>query len=211
MRTHDSGRRRGANLIEFALVSLVLVPLVFGGISLGLRLGTHIETTHVARDAAHMYARGVDFSKPHNQQVLFNLGQPFALAARTGKAVVLLSQVRYITDDDCLAAARGACGNRRRHVVVHRLVFGNAALTASRLASPRAALVGAGGSIGAVDYLNDTSVVLPAAVENAMFTAPGYELARGELAYVVECFHPASETALFGLGSNGGVYSRAIF
>jgi hypothetical protein len=203
-------RRRGANLLEFALVSIVLIPLVFGGISLGMRLGTYIQTTHISRDAAHMYARGVDFSKAANQAVLFSLGESFSLAGRTGRAVVILSQIRYVTDDDC-RAIRGACGNRRRHVVTHRLVFGDGSLGASRLATPRDGLTGADGSIGSGNYLNDSSVVLPTLVEDALFTSTGFVLARGEVAYAVETFTPAQETNLFGLSNNGGVYSRAIF
>ena len=201
---------RGANLLEFGLVMVVLLPLVFGAIALGMRIGTQIQTTHLARDVAHMYARGVDFSKPANQDLLYTLGQAFALARSTGKGTVVLSQVRKIYDADCLAAG-GRCGNRGRHVVVHRLIFGNASLMTSRLATPTARLMNAAGGIGSSDYTRDTSVALNNTITTALFDGPGYVLAYGEVAYLVETFTPADALAMFGASGTGGVYSRATF
>lgn len=209
MRPHAQ-QRRGANLLEFGLVMVVLLPLVFGAIALGMRIGTQIQTTHLARDIAHMYARGVDFSKTTNQDLLYNLGQSFQLARSTGKGTVVLSQVRKIYDADCLAAG-GACGNRGRHVVVHRLVFGDASLMASRLATPAARLIGATGAIAAANYTRDTSVALNNTITTAIFDGAGYDLAYGEVAYLVETFTPADALQMFGAAGNGGVYSRAIF
>jgi hypothetical protein len=203
-------RERGANLLEFGLVMVVLLPLVFGAIALGMRIGTQIQTTHLARDAAHMYARGVDFSKSTNQDLLYNLGQAFHLARNTGKGTVVFSQVRKVHDADCLAVG-GACGNRGRHVVVHRLVFGDASLMTSRLATPASHLVGPGGVIGNTGYVRDPSTALHSTITRALFDGTGYDLAYGEVAYVVETFTPADALQMFGTAGTGGVYSRAIF
>jgi hypothetical protein len=202
--------RRGANLLEFGLVMVVLVPLVFGAIALGMRIGTNIQTTHLARDIAHMYARGVDFSKAPNQELLYSLGASFHLERTAGQGTVVLSQVRRIHEEDCLAAG-GRCGNRDRHVVVHRLVFGDDAMMSSRLAMPDRRLPGATGMIASRDYTRDSSVALNDTVAAALFTTPGYELAYGEVAYVVETFTPADALRMFGSTGTGGVYSRAIF
>jgi hypothetical protein len=203
-------RRRGANLLEFGLVMVVLLPLVFGAIALGMRIGTHIQTTHLARDIAHMYARGVDFSKTANQDLLYQLGQSFQLARNTGNGTVVLSQVRKIDDADCLAAG-GTCGNRGRHVVVHRLVFGDSRLMTSRLASPANRIVGPTGLIAAANYTRDASAALNNSITTALFDGTAYNLAHGEVAYVVETFTPADALAMFGASGTGGVYSRAIF
>ena len=202
--------RRGANLLEFGLVSIVLIPLVFGAISIGMRLGTNIQSTQVARDVCHMYARGIDFSKPANQDVLFTLAQPFRVAATAGNGVVILSQVRKVYPADC-ATIRGGCGNNGRHVVVHRLVFGDARLTNSRLASPRSGIVSRGGAIAPDDFLRDATTALNTTITTELFDRTSLNLTRGEVAYVVETFTPAHETEMFGAVGTGGVYSRAIF
>jgi Flp pilus assembly protein TadG len=210
MRVHPKHSQRGANLLEFGLVSVVLIPLIFGAISLGMRLGTHIQTTQLARDACHMYARGLDFSKPANQDVLYTLGHSFGLGNGTGNAVVVLSQVRKVYPADC-ATIRGGCGNRDRHVVTHRIVLGDARLSASRLATPRPGIVSRTGTIATDDFLRDGTVALNAAMTTELFDRTGFNLSRGEVAYVVETFTPARETEMFGWVGTGGVYSRAIF
>jgi hypothetical protein len=210
MRVHLKRSERGTNLIEFGLVSLVMIPLVFGAISLGLRLGTNIQTTQLARDTCHMYARGLDFSKPANQDVLYTLGQPFHMGNGTGNAVVILSQVRKVYPADC-AAIRGGCGNRDRHVVTHRIVLGDGRLGASRLATPRPGIINRTGTIATNDFLRDGTAALNAAMTTELFDRTGFNLLRGEVAYVVETFTPARETEMFGWAGTGGVYSRAIF
>lgn len=210
MRIHLKRSQRGANLLEFGLVSVVLIPLIFGAISLGMRLGTHIQTTQLARDACHMYARGIDFSKPANQDVLYTLGQQFRLGDGTGNAAVILSQVRKVYPADCVGVP-GGCGNRGRHVVTHRIVLGDARLTTSRLAAPRAGIVSRTGTIATNDFLRDGTVALNTAMTTELFDRTGFDLSRGEVAYVVETFTPARETEMFGWVGTGGVYSRAIF
>lgn len=210
MRAQRQRRERGANLIEFGLVSVVLIPLIFGAISLGMRLGTHIQATQVARDAGHMYARGLDFSKRSNEDLLLTLAQPFRMTARGGNGVIIMSQVRLVHAADCTGVRTG-CGNRGRHVVTHRLVFGDDRLTNSRLATPRSGLPGSNGSIATNDFLRDATVALPATLSAELFTRTGFDLARGEVAYVVETFTPARETEMFGWVGTGGVYTRAIF
>ena len=210
MKAYRHRAERGVNLIEFALVSIVLIPLIFGAISLGMRLGTHIQATQLARDAGHMYARGLDFSKRSNQDVLLTLAQPFRMTAAGGNGVMMLSQVRLVYPADC-AGLRTGCGNRGRHVVTHRLVFGDARLTSSRLATPGPGLSGLNGSIATNDFLRDATVALPTTLSTELFTRTGFDLARGEVAYVVETFTPARETEMFGWVGTGGVYTRAIF
>ena len=202
--------QRGVNLIEFGLVSMFLIPVVFGAISLGMRIGTNIQTTQLSRDACHMYARGLDFSKPANQDVLITLGRPFGLTVNGGNAVVILSQVRKVYPADC-AAMRGGCGNSGRHVVTHRIVLGATGLTASRLATPSQGIVSRTGTIATNDFLRDGTVALNATMTTELFARTGFDLSRGEVAYVVETFTPARETEMFGWVGTGGVYSRAIF
>jgi hypothetical protein len=47
-------RQRGNELIEFALVATLLLPLLFGTVVVGLNLGRSIQVTQVSRDTGHM-------------------------------------------------------------------------------------------------------------------------------------------------------------
>lgn len=209
MRCYRRRSERGANLLEFGLVSVVMIPLIFGAISLGMRLGTNIQTTQLARDACHMYARGIDFSKTANQDVVYTLAHSFGMVPGGGKAVVILSQVRKVYPADC--AGHGGCGNNGRHVVTHRIVLGNSSLAASRLATPSPGLIKPNGSIATNHFLQHASVALNSAMTTELFDRTHFDLLRGEVAYVVETFTPAHETEMFGWVGTGGVYSRAIF
>src|ERR1035441_6478821 len=75
-------RRRlgGSACIEFAFVVMVLVPLFLGTGAAGINMILTLQTIQVARDAGHMYARGLDFSQPGNKTILANLGQTLGLS-----------------------------------------------------------------------------------------------------------------------------------
>lgn len=53
-----AGGRRGAALVEFALILPLLVLLVFGMIDFGLLLSDHLALNQTAREAARIYAVG---------------------------------------------------------------------------------------------------------------------------------------------------------
>jgi hypothetical protein len=65
---------RGASIVEFSFVMLVLVPLLLGTTGVGINMVSSLQTIQLARDAGHMFSRGVDFSKPGYQQILIGLG-----------------------------------------------------------------------------------------------------------------------------------------
>ena len=55
-------RQRGSAALEFALVIMAAVPLLFGTVAMGVTMGRGIQAIQVTRDVAHMYALGVDFT-----------------------------------------------------------------------------------------------------------------------------------------------------
>lgn len=98
MRGNNRKRQRGNQVIEFALCSVLLVPLFLGTVVLGMRLGRSIQVTQVARDTAHMYARFVDFSKAGNQDLVVRIASGLKMTRTGGNGVVILSQVMRIGD-----------------------------------------------------------------------------------------------------------------
>ena len=59
--------QRGGSSIEFAFIVLTLVPLLLGTGATGVNMIRTLQTAQLARDAGHMFARGVDFSLTRKQ------------------------------------------------------------------------------------------------------------------------------------------------
>ena len=136
MKQQDS---RGVSSIEFAFSMLVILPLLLGTGVTGANMIRTLQTTQLARDAGHMYGRGLDFSQPGNQTILQDLGANVGLTDSTGNAVVILSKVTYVDKPACaaqgLADASGnptsACVNYQHWVFAQRIQLGNTAVRGS--------------------------------------------------------------------------------
>lgn len=152
------GRQRGHALIEFALVSVILVPLFVGMAGVGINLTRSVTVSQVVRDAGLMYARFVDFTLPSNKDILKRLaiGTGFETDG-TGRGVLIFTKVTYIDDAACTAASLSgsACTNRGFYVMTQRVVVGNSGLRASEYGSPNPMLLDAKGNVS--NYIKETS------------------------------------------------------
>jgi hypothetical protein len=194
---------RGSELIEFALVTSCLLPVLFGTIVVGLNLGRSIQVSQVGRDTGHMYARSVDFSDVNNQNLVVRLAEGLNITQAGGSGVVILSTITYISQQDCTAAglSTAACTNMNQPVFTHRVVIGNRALRASSFGTPKPALVDSKGKVS--NYMTDLTT-----------RAVGFQgvltLQSGEYAYLCEVFVRSSDYGLPGYESTG-VYARSVF
>jgi len=136
---------RGAACIEFAFITMLLVPLLLGTGAAGINMITTLQTIQLARDAGHMYARGLDFSQPGNQTILANVGSTLGLSTTlgSGSAVVILSKLTYVDDAACTAAGAvdshgnpSRCTNLGKWVFTQRLEIGNSSVRTSNIGSP---------------------------------------------------------------------------
>ena len=136
---------RGAACIEFAFITMLLVPLLLGTGAAGINMITTLQTIQLARDAGHMYARGLDFSQPGNQTILANVGSTLGLSTTlgSGSAVVILSKLTYVDDAACSAAGAvdshgnpSGCTNLGKWVFTQRLEIGNSSVRTSNIGSP---------------------------------------------------------------------------
>jgi len=136
---------RGAACIEFAFITMLLVPLLLGTGAAGINMITTLQTIQLARDAGHMYARGLDFSQPGNQTSLANVGSTLGLSTTlgSGSAVVILSKLTYVDDAACTAAGAvdshgnpSGCTNLGKWVFTQRLEIGNSSVRTSNIGSP---------------------------------------------------------------------------
>ena len=132
--------------MEFAFGMLVLLPLFLGTGVTGINMIRSLQTVQLARDAGHMYARGVDFSEPGNQTILVNLGSNLGLSSTSGQgtAVVILSALTYVDKNACAAVGAvdgsgnptSACTNYTKWVFTQRLEIGNTSIRTSNYGSP---------------------------------------------------------------------------
>jgi hypothetical protein len=137
--------KRGISTLEFAFVLLTLIPLLLGTGVVGINMIRTLQTIQLARDAGHMFARGVDFSQPGNQTILGNIGGSLGLSttAGSGSAVVILSAITYVDKNLCTdaGAVDGSgnplnCTNFNKWVFTQRLLIGNSAIRQSNIGAP---------------------------------------------------------------------------
>jgi hypothetical protein len=219
--------KRGVAIVEFSFSMLLLVPLLIGTTATGLNLIRTLSTVQLARDAGHMYARGVDFSQPGNKTILATVGSSVNLSTTNGQgsAVVILSTIAYVDKAFCASAGKVdgsgnplGCTNYRKWVFTQRITIGQTAIRTSSFGSP----VTTGGNPVTVDSttgaisLNDQATnagdvatfsvgINPYALVNG--TVSG--LPSGEVIYVSES--ASSGMALPPFVPSGLVYSYAMF
>jgi hypothetical protein len=146
----------GNTFVELAFLVPILVSLYVGVFQVGIRLAKELALAQVTRDAASMYARGVDFSTvtPSNQALLSRLGtllqwpQTSALKA-TDPGVVYFSRIMFI-DSTCNGLAssdsKGRACNKNSWVFLNTVVVGNTGLHGSNFGAPPACAHSGSGS-----------------------------------------------------------------
>lgn len=124
----------GVATIEFALTSLVWLPLILGTLFYGAELIRAMQAVQVARDTGSMYARGVDFSptNTNNQALIARLGRELDLRVAGGSGVIILTTIQFISQNECNVLPRTVpCTNILRWVVTQRSTIGNTSLKQS--------------------------------------------------------------------------------
>lgn len=199
-------RQRGNSIIEFALVSMFLVPLLLGTVNVGMNLTRAVQVNQVSRDAGHMFARFVDFSLDNNQNIIVRLAYGLGMERTSGNGRVTLTRVMQIGDIECAAGGLdvGQCTNYGLPVITQQIVIGDNTKRSSNLGEPPAYMLDSQGEVSAADYLADVRT-----------RASGFgqilTLGAGEMAYVSEAYFEAPEFDFPGFMENTSVYARTIF
>jgi len=221
-------RVSGVSIVEFSFVLLVLLPLFLGTIEVGLNMVGTLQTVQLARDAAHMYARGVDFTLVGNRQIIVKLGQTIGLSTSTGagqgNALVILSQLKYIDKAQCNAYglpndAGGnpiGCTNLTKWVFAQRITLGNTSMRMSTFGSPitsgpNGVTIASDGTISLGDQVQNSNDVAtftgvnPYSVVNGTVTG----LPSGQVLYLTEA--EAIGFKMSPYASSPMTYSYGIF
>jgi hypothetical protein len=193
-------------MVEFALVISFAMPLLLYSFELGFTLSRSIQVRTVNRDAGSMFVRNIDFSLPANQQILLRISKGLGITLTGGNGVVILSQVMYAGDNECLAGGlqpyAASCPNHGQYVFLKRFVIGNAGMRSSYFGTPSADVVATDGSISVADYLTDASCV--ATGFGAFLTMTG-----GAMSYLSETYQVSASLSLPGISA--GTYARNFF
>ncbi|MCP5113580.1 MAG: pilus assembly protein [bacterium] len=204
MRSTRRQNQKGNTIIEFALVSMLLIPLMLGTVNVGMNLSRSIQVTQVSRDAGHMYVRFVDFSLDGNKDIIVRLAHGLGMTRDGGNGTVLLSKILFVGELECEAGGLTVeqCPNFNYPVITQRQTIGNTSLQSSAIGEPDANLLDAEGNVA--NYLTEASArsdtfnnILP--------------LESGEFAYVSEAAFASPEYDFPGFFENTSSYARTIF
>ena len=225
-------RQRGQEIIEFAFVALLFVPMFLGMFVTGMNLIMSIQANNMVRNLGDMYIHGADFSTYAYRQLAQRMGTGLNLqmpsfsgnvqsnTGSTGNGIIRITEVMYIgktTDPNCVAAGAGSCTNHDSFVFIQRIVFGNSSLATqypSSMGDPTGATISAQGSVS--NYVTDATAKLPSGGQAAVValwqtTANGQApLTDGQVFYAAEGYF---QTPSFNLGNSisQGVSVRSFF
>jgi TadE-like protein len=213
--------QRGSTLIEFAIVTPCLLLLFFGTIGLGIMMGRYVQAVQVARDVAHMYANGVDFTQATNRNIVTQqLASGVGMTDAGGSGTVILSKVVTVYQTDCDAAGL-TCTNLGLPVFTQRITIGQSALRPGDFGSPSSTILDAAGNIDPLVYItNSNSSVrtsgFEATLDDAVQRATGSAASppaqpQGDTAYVVEVYFQYPDIGFLGWSTASGAYARFIF
>ena len=224
MNTARKHSQRGGSMMEFVLITLLMIPMTLGVGALGYNMILVQETAQLAREAGYMYGRGTDFTQPGNQTMLATIGSNVGMttSSTTSKAVVILTAMTYVDAETCAAANLvdvngnpSGCTNYNKWVFAQRLSIGNPSVRSSNVGSPVSSgptgvTIDSSGNINIVDYCTKAGAVASFTLTNPYSTTMGTVsgLPSRQFLYMAEA---ASST--FSLGSYQGMtaYAYGLF
>jgi hypothetical protein len=223
----------GQEILEFALVAVLLVPIFIGSFIVGMNLIRSIQTNQVCRDLDNMYIHGGDFSTYPLQQEAQRLAQGLNLqigssfagnsAANTGNqgnGLVTVTQIMWIggpNSANCVAVGASNCTNQSSFVYTQQIQFGNGTLGNANTITVGTCPVAILNTSGVVqDYITDSRAALTGTFQSAMQNLwqsgsnGSTALTDGQVAYIVETYFQSPDLSVGSLSGNG-VYARYFF
>ena len=205
MRSRPAGRRGNA-ILEFALVSTFLAPLLVGTFVLGMTMIRNLQATEMSRDAGRLYMRMVEVAGAGDPDIGARLAQGLHMTRGGGHDAVIVSKVAYVSDAECAAGGYASgdtrCANRNQYVFLQQIVIGNPALGGSHFGSTTGAIYDTHRNI--TNYLSHEGL-------RANGFGAVLRLNSGEAAYVSEARLVAPGLDLAGHKAGKAVYARSIF
>jgi Flp pilus assembly protein TadG len=216
---------RGGALLELTMLTPVWLTLLLGTLWYGSAMVQALQVTQIARDAASMFCRGVDFSTgagTSSNQILTMVSKELGPLTSTGNGLIIFSTITYVGNSVCAAAGpayhdnavppqhTAACTNYGKFVFTQRYSVGNTSLRSSNYGAPAAADLDSTKQykIPITKYATNAADVtnfnlLPTPLEDG---TDGYQ--SGQPAYLVEVYFAGKGQAGY---NQGGTYAFALF
>lgn len=234
MRVSERRRRTqgGQEIVEFAFVALMFIPLIMGMFSTGMNLIVSIQANNLVRSLAKLTIHGADFSSYPYQQLAQKMSTGLGLQfpsfsgntasnlGTSGSAIVRISQIMYVgsnTDPNCVAVGAANCNNRNSFVFTQRVSFGSSTVATdhpSCVGDPIGATISNQGTVS--NPVTSSFAKLGTSGQAAMAslwqtTLNGQQPLRdGQVLYLAEGFFE-TPLASVGMFQSGGVYARFFF
>jgi hypothetical protein len=234
---HRKKTQNGQEILEFALVAVLFMPMFLGAFVVGMNLIRSIQANQVCRDLDSMFIHGGDFSTYAMQQEAQRLAQGLNLqigasypgnaqanTGNSGNGIVTVTQIMYIgstTSTSCVAVGASNCLNHDSFVYTQQIQFGNGGL-----ANPNTVTVGTCpmaivNSSGIVqNYITDSRAALAGGAQSNMkslwqtsglvTSGTASALTDQQVVYVVEGYFQSPDLGVGALAGNG-VYARYFF
>jgi len=227
----------GQEILEFALVAVLFVPMFLGAFIVGMNLIRSIQANQLCRDLDSMYIHGGDFSTYAMQQEAQRLAQGLGLqigasftgndqsnVGNSGNGLVTVTQIMYIgstASTSCVAVGANNCTNHDSFVFTQQIQFGNGTLANSNtvtVGQVPSAIVNSSGVVQ--NYITDARAALPGSAQTNMqnLWQNSSEVAGGtataltdqQVVYIVETYFQSPDLNVGALSGNG-VYARYFF
>ena len=228
-------RRRtqgGQEIVEFAFVALMFIPLIMGMFSTGMNLIVSIQANNLVRSLANLSIHGADFSTYPYQQLAQKMSTGLGLQfpsftgntasnlGTSGSAIIRITQIMYVgsnTDPNCVAVGAANCTNRNSFVFNHRVSFGNSTVATAHpsfVGDPTGATISSTGNVS--NPVTSSFAKVGTSGQTALAslwqtTSNGQQpLKDGQVLYLAEGFFE-TPLASVGMFQSGGVYAWFFF
>jgi hypothetical protein len=229
--------QNGQEILEFALVAVLFMPMFLGAFVVGMNLIRSIQTNQVCRDLDSMFIHGGDFSTyamQHEAQRLaqglnLQIGASFAgneqsNTGNSGNGIVTVTQIMYIgstASSSCVAVGASNCTNHDSFVYTQQIQFGNGALATASTVTLGTCPMTALNSSGIVqNYITDSRAALAGSAQSNMKSlwqssslvtgGTATALTDQQVVYIVEGYFQSPDLGVGSLAGNG-VYARYFF
>ena len=198
--------QRGTSVLEFALIALPMLIMMFGVVVIGYDLGQAVQVAQLARDADAMFMRGIPMYQTSAQNFLIQLGQNLNLRSDAGDGLITLSKIQFIPDPSCGAPSDASYANCTvgTNRLVQRIIIGNTSIPGASTRFPTAGSVSYDSLDQVNNYLTDNNAVI------GNF-ASALQLKPLEISYVAEAYFQTNQVSFGSIQSTPGIYAQTFF
>jgi hypothetical protein len=209
-------RHKGTFVIEFAIVSWLLIVMLVGSFQMGMLLVRAIQAGGLCRNGNVLMIRGIDLSQALNQQLLLRTAPSMGIntpgswaPSPTGAGVIILSQVYYVGPLECTTGVASfdgttaTCPNLNQYVIAMRINIGNTSQGTSVVGNP-------GSTPGSNGFLTPNQICTVSSNIAASSFSSILTLTSDQYTWVSEVFANSTAYNIFSIMPSPTIYMRNL-